>query len=122
MPAPPDRQSAPRTASAGCEIATSPSERLRLLLLLPSAHEHAVLSYANRLGPHDGNADHDRMERKGQRQINDNADRNRDQVVADAAHRNRRAAGILAMFQRNAVIHRPAQERAEQDDGTEIAI
>ena len=74
------------------------------------------------LASHDGDTDHDRMERKRERQIGDDADRDRDQIVADAADRNRRAAGVRAPFQRNAVKDRPGEERAEQDDAAEIAI
>ena len=70
----------------------------------------------------DGNADHDGMEGEGQRQIGDQPDRHRDQVVAGTADRDRRCAGVGAAFQRDPVEHRPAQERAEQDDRAEIAI
>src|SRR5581483_5581717 len=62
-----------------------------------------------RSAPHHRHADHDRVERKGKREISHNADRNRNQVIADAADRNRRRARVLAPLQRNAVEYRPAQ-------------
>src|SRR5262249_58063039 len=41
-------------------------------------------------GSDDGNADHGGMEGKGEREIGDDADRDRDQVVGRPTHRNRR--------------------------------
>src|SRR4051794_463538 len=57
-----------------------------------------------------GNADHDRVERKAEREIGDDADRDGDQVVGRPAHRNRRAAGVAAALQGDAVEHSPGEE------------
>src|ERR1700752_3968649 len=73
-------------------------------------------------GPDDGNADHGGMEGKGEREIGDDADRDRDQVIGRPAHRDWRPAGVLASLKRDAVEYRPGQERAEQDDRSEIAV
>ena len=62
------------------------------------------------------------MDVKGERQIGRNADGDRDEVFGNTANRERWAAAISAMLQRNAVVTSPAQERPEQDDGAKIAI
>ena len=67
-------------------------------------------------------ADDDRMKDEAERQIDDRADDDGDHIVFAAADRYRRRTGIAAVFQRDAVIHRPSQHRAEQDHAAEIAI
>src|ERR1700761_7614542 len=69
-----------------------------------------------------GNADDDGVEYKTKGEIGDAPDRDRDQVIATAADRDRRRADISAMLERDPVEHRPSQKRAEQDDGAEVAI
>src|SRR3569623_1279772 len=68
------------------------------------------------------NADHQQMEGQCEGEIGHDADRLRDQIVADAADRNRRRTAISATLQRNAIINRPREDGAVQDDRTEIAI
>ena len=67
-------------------------------------------------------ADDDRMEHEAEREIDDRADDDGDHVVFAAARRNRRRAGIAAALERDAIIHRPGQHRAEQNDAAEIAV
>jgi len=50
------------------------------------------------------------MERESKREIDDDSDRNRNHVVAPAADRDRRSAGISPAFERYPVEHRPTQE------------
>jgi hypothetical protein len=45
-----------------------------------------------------GDADHDRVERECERQIGDDPDRDRDQVVAGTTDGYRRGAGVGTMF------------------------
>ena len=71
-----------------------------------------VLSCADRLAAHHGNADDDGMERKSQRQISDDFDHDRDQIVGDAADRNRRTATIGATLQRDAIDTPPSPGRS----------
>src|SRR5262245_9731246 len=51
-------------------------------------------------------ANHDRMENEAERQIDDRADDDGDDVVFGAADRNWRCARILAVFECDQVIHR----------------
>ena len=64
----------------------------------------------------------ERMEHEAERKIENRANDDRDDIVAPAADRNRRSPGIAAPLQRNPVVHRPGEHRAEQDDAAEIAI
>src|SRR5262245_48505487 len=74
-----------------------------------------------------GGAEHhhtnyERMEYQAERQIQNGADDDRGDIVLASAQRNRQPAGIAAVLERDAVIDRPGQHRAEQDDAAEIAI
>ena len=60
--------------------------------------------------------------RRGRARDRERADHDRDHVVAPAADRDRRRAGIAAALEGDPVIDRPGQERAEQDDRAEIAV
>lgn len=57
--------------------------------------------------------DNDRVEHEAERQIDDGADNDGDDVVFTATDRDRRRARIGTVFQRDAVIDRPSQHRAE---------
>jgi hypothetical protein len=53
------------------------------------------------------------MEHEAERQIDDRADDDGDDVVFGAADRNWRGTRIGAAFQGNAIIHRPGEYRPE---------
>src|SRR6185437_15127346 len=74
------------------------------------------------LASHHRHADYHGVEGKGERQIDHDTDDHRDQIVTDTADRNRRTAGVRAALQRDAVEHRPRQERSKQNDAAKIAI
>src|SRR5215212_5953488 len=67
-------------------------------------------------------ADHERMEDESEGEINQGPDHDRQDVIAPAADRDRRRAGIGASLERNAIEHRPRQNGAEQYDRAEIAV
>ena len=62
------------------------------------------------------------MERECERQIGDETDRDRDQVIAGTTDGDRRCAGVGTMFKRDAVEHRPCEKRTEKKDRAEIAV
>ena len=62
------------------------------------------------------------MEQEAEREIEQRPDHDGDDVVAASADRDRRRTGIGAALERDAVVHRPGEERTEQDDRTEIAV
>src|SRR4051794_19783813 len=66
--------------------------------------------------------DDEGMEDQTERKIEQRADDDRDDVVAAPADRERRRAGIGAALERDPVIDRPGEDRAEQHDRTEIAV
>src|SRR5690242_14521263 len=68
------------------------------------------------------NADDVRVKPQSERKIKHKTDNNCGDIAPPAALRYRRLARIGTAFQRNAVEYRPAKDRAEQDDGTKIAI
>src|SRR5262249_29824198 len=67
-------------------------------------------------------ADDDRMKHEAQRQIDDRADDDGDDVFRGPANRNRRRAWIRTILERDAVVYRPGEHRSEQDHTAEIAI
>src|SRR5690349_2766976 len=67
-------------------------------------------------------ADHQRMKNKAEQQIEHRSHYNSDNIVAPSACRNRRCAGIGAVFEAHTIVYRPKKKRAEQDDGAEIAV
>src|SRR5262245_39957268 len=66
--------------------------------------------------------DHQRVEREGKGEKQDNADDDRADIVLPPADRNRRSARVAAALERDAIIDRPGQHRSEQDDAAEITI
>src|SRR6266404_2669502 len=69
-----------------------------------------------------GDANHERMENKAEGKIEDRPHNERDRVIAMATHRDRGCAGIASVLERNAIVNRPGEERAEQYDRAEIAV
>src|SRR5262245_26488757 len=67
-------------------------------------------------------ANHHRMEDEAERQIDDSADDNGDDVILGAADRDWRCAGIFTAFECDPVIYRPGQHRPEQNNAAEIAV
>src|SRR4051812_29050962 len=62
------------------------------------------------------------MEDEAEREIEQRPDHQRDDIVAAPADRERWCAGIGAALERDPVIDRPGEDRAEQHDRTEIAV
>src|ERR1700694_6292662 len=59
---------------------------------------------------------------ESEREIEERADHDRDDVVAASPARDRERARVAAALERDAVEHRPGEDRAEQDDAAEIAV
>src|SRR6266403_3129493 len=66
--------------------------------------------------------DHDWMEHEAEREIEDDADDNRCDVVLQSAFGNRQAPRIAAVFEGDPIIDGPGQHRSEQDDRPDIAV
>src|ERR1700750_1893885 len=67
-------------------------------------------------------ADDEGMENETERKKEHGPHDERDCVVAMAAHWDRGRAGIASVIERNAIVNRPGEKRAEQHDRAEIAV
>src|SRR5262245_66505934 len=67
-------------------------------------------------------ADDERMENETERKIEHGPHDERDRVIAMAARGNRGRTGIASVLERNAIVNRPGEKRAEQHDRAEIAV
>src|SRR6516165_5749650 len=63
-----------------------------------------------------------RMEHEADCEVNQGSDNDRQEVVLNSAHGNPRSSDIGATLERNAVVDRPAEDRAKEDHSTEVAI